>query len=256
MASLDQNRSKHPYYGKANSSPDSVMGEVISTAQLELNAALHKTDSNFGNRVDGAGKAIRLVDALNRMNELGVCDSVLDYGTGKGSLVRRLRSELPAKIQVEGYDPAMPDFASKPEAPSDILLCLDVLEHIEMRSIDAVLKDIHRLTRRFCYLVIDLQPAGKKLADGRNAHILLAPAEWWISRVAQLFACQASFPMMHEAGEPQKIVIAACHDPKLSPLMYGFLVKLKSFDCIMGGGVLDGMIKLQKKKSEKNMGLA
>ena len=93
----------------------------------------------------------------------------------------------------------MPEFASKPEAPADILLCLDVLEHIEMSSIDAVLRDIHSLTRQFCYLVIDLQPAVKQLADGRNAHILLAPPEWWISRVAQLFTCQANFPIMHEA---------------------------------------------------------
>ena len=71
------------------------MGDVISTAQRQLNAALHRTDNKFGNRVDGAGQATKLIGALNRMNELGVCDSVLDYGTGKGALVKRLRSELP-----------------------------------------------------------------------------------------------------------------------------------------------------------------
>ena len=125
-----------------------------------------------------------------------------------------------------------------------------------MRSIDAVLRDIHSLTRQFCYLVIDLQPAVKKLADGRNAHILLAPPEWWVSRVAQIFSCQASFPIMHEAGEPQKVVIAACHDPKILPSMYGFLVKLKPYEYTMSGGILDGMVKLQKKKSGKKLGQA
>ena len=229
------------------------MGDVISTAQRQLNAALHRTDNNFGNRVDGAGQATKLIGALNRMNELGVCDSVLDYGTGKGALVKRLRSELPAKVQIDGYDPAMPEFASKPEAPADILLCLDVLEHIEMSSIDAVLRDIHNLTRQFCYLVIDLQPAVKQLADGRNAHILLAPPEWWISRVAQLFSCQANFPIMHEAGEAQKIVIAACHSSKALPFMYSFLMKLKSYEFAMSGGILDGMVKLQQKNQRKDL---
>ena len=41
------------------------------------------------------------------MHEAGLCTSVLDYGTGKGLLVERLRRELPESINVEGYDPAV-----------------------------------------------------------------------------------------------------------------------------------------------------
>ena len=227
------------------------MGEVISTAQRSLNAALHEADNKFGNRDDGAGLATNLHEALTRMNELGICRSVLDYGTGKGALVRKLRANMPKKVTVEGYDPAITEFSTKPTKPSDVLLCLDVLEHIEMKSIDAVLRDIHALTNQFCYLVIDLQPAVKKLADGRNAHILLAPPEWWIGRVAQLFDCQASFPVMHAAGEPQKLVIAACKNPRILPFMYGFITKLKLFDFKMNGGILDGMLKLQKQKANQ-----
>lgn len=223
------------------------MAEVISNAQRQLNAALHQQDDNYGNRANGAGLATRLPAALRRMHELGLCNSVLDYGTGKGALVQRLRAELPATVQVHGYDPAISAYAAKPHGSVDILTCLDVLEHIEMSSIDAVLRDIHALTREFCYLVIDLQPAVKNLADGRNAHILLAPPEWWISRVAQLFPCQASFPVMHSAGVPQKLVIAACHRPQVLPLLYGFLIKLKLFDFAMSGGILEGMAKLQKQ---------
>jgi len=99
-----------------------------------------------------------------------------------------------------------------------------------------VLQDIRSLTRHFCYLVIDLQPAVKRLPDGRNAHILLAPPEWWVARVAQLFPCQASFPVMHIRGIPQKLVIAATANPKILPLMYGFLIKMKIFDMAMSGG--------------------
>ena len=61
-----------------------------------------------------------------------------------------------------------------------------------MQSIDAVL-DVANLTKNFCYLVIDLQPTVKTLPDGRNAHILLAPCDWWITRVSQIFPCISAF---------------------------------------------------------------
>ena len=111
---------------------------------------------------------------------------------------------------------------------------------VEMESIESVLKDIKSLTSKFCYLVIDLQPAVKRLADGRNAHILLAPCEWWITRVAQLFPCIASFPVMHSSGKPQKLVIAATEHRMHLPSMYGFLIKMKLFDFNMTGGPLGG----------------
>jgi hypothetical protein len=225
-----------------------ALAQVISDEQRALNKALHAQSDQFGNRADGAGLAGNLPAALKRMHELGVCRSVLDYGTGKGKLVGRLRQELPAGITVNGYDPAVEAWEKKPNKPSDILTCLDVLEHIEMDSIDAVLRDIKALTRHFCYLVIDLQPAVKTLADGRNAHILLAPPEWWVGRIAQLFPCQASFPVMHARGLPQKLVIAATEHPQLLPLMYGFLIKMKLFDFAMSGGPLGGGKKVKVAK--------
>jgi len=220
------------------------MANVITDQQRQLNAALHSSNDQFGNRADGGGLARHLPSTLARLHELGVCQSVLDYGTGKGALVQRLRAELPKAILVEGYDPAVATYATPPTQPADVLTCLDVLEHIEMRNLDAVLREIHQLTRHFCYLVIDLQPAQKTLADGRNAHILLAPPEWWVSRISQLFACQASFPVYHRAGVAQKVVIAACHKPEMLPMLYSFLIKLKIFNTRMSGGILERMARV------------
>ena len=219
------------------------MAEVISKQQRQLNAALHQHNNTFGNRADAAGLASKLPEALSRMHELGICTSMLDYGTGKGKLVQRLRAELPPTISVQGYDPAVAEFVQRPSEPVDILTCLDVLEHIEMASIDAVLREIHALTRQFCYLVIDLQPAVKTLADGRNAHILLAPPEWWTTRLAQLFPCITAFPVYHESGLAQKLVIGAAHKPETLTLMYAFLIKLNVFGLRMQQGVLGGMVK-------------
>lgn len=212
------------------------MAKVISEEQRALNRSLHHENQSFGDRADAAGLAAQLTPALLRMHEQGICNSVLDYGTGKGRLVKRLRRELPPEIEVMGYDPALEQWDQKPSSPVDVLMCLDVLEHVEMRCIDAVLKDIHQLTKHFCYVVIDLQPAVKTLADGRNAHILLAPPEWWITRISQLFPCIAAFPILHKCGVDQKIVIAASNRREVLPLMYGFLVKMKLFNIVMTGG--------------------
>ena len=103
----------------------------ISDEQLAFNQALHQSNPSFGNRDQAAGMAATLPLALYRTHELGFCSSVLDYGTGKGLLVDRLRAELPPSIRVDGYDPAIQKWSQKPSVVPDILLCLDVLEHIE-----------------------------------------------------------------------------------------------------------------------------
>ena len=181
------------------------MAGPISKQQVALNRSLHQSDPSFGSRKNASGFRGNQPAC---MHEHGVCSSVLDYGTGKGLLVDRLLSELPASIQVTGYDPAVERWSCKPQEPHDIVTCLDVLEHVEIDSIDETINDIKSMTKLFCYEVIDLQPAVKKLADGRNAHVLLAPSEWWVSRFSQTFSSITSFPVKHKCGTNQKVVIA------------------------------------------------
>ena len=214
------------------------MAGPISKQQVALNRSLHQSDPSFGSRKNASGFARRLPLALLRMHEHGVCSSVLDYGTGKGLLVDRLRSELPASIQVTGYDPAVERWSCKPQEPHDIVTCLDVLEHVEIDSIDETINDIKSMTKLFCYVVIDLQPAVKKLADGRNAHVLLAPSEWWVSRFSQTFSSITSFPVKHKCGTNQKVVIACAQKPEYLPVMYNFLNKINVYTLTMSGGTL------------------
>ena len=47
-----------------------------------------------------------------------------------------------------------------------------------MSSIDAVLQDIHSLTKLFCYLVIDLQPLQKTKGWQECSYIVLLQ-KWW-----------------------------------------------------------------------------
>ena len=210
---------------------------TISDQQLALNKELHQVNPAFGNRNQASGMAAQLPLAVQRMHEMGLCSSVLDYGTGKGLLVERLRLELPENMSIDGYDPAVKKWSSKPNSPYDILLCLDVLEHVEGNTINSVIEDISSMTRHFCYIVIDLQPAVKKLSNGRNAHILLAPVDWWVSRFSQTFPCLTTFTLPHENGWIQKLAIVASHDPKCLPYINTFLNKLNVYDLCFKGGI-------------------
>ena len=115
--------------------------------------------------------------------------SFLDYGCGKGGLLRLLRSDdCFANVCFQGYDPAVEEFSKRPESLFDIVTCIDVLEHISRAEISRVLSDIDSLVKGFVFFAIDLAPAGKSLEDQRNAHILLAPPDWWSQQICSQFS--------------------------------------------------------------------
>ena len=93
------------------------MADVISDQQLDLNRSLHANNTVFGSRPDAGGLTARLHKAIMKMHESGICSSVVDYGTGKGSLVSRLCEQLPNSISVQGYDPAVKKYKNKPSNP-------------------------------------------------------------------------------------------------------------------------------------------
>jgi 2-polyprenyl-3-methyl-5-hydroxy-6-metoxy-1,4-benzoquinol methylase len=67
--------------------------------------------------------------------------------------------------------------------PSDVVVCTDVLEHIEPEKLDAVLDHILRLTGYFAHLVISTRPANAVLPDGRNAHLIVETPDWWLEKI-------------------------------------------------------------------------
>jgi predicted SAM-dependent methyltransferase len=88
-------------------------------------------------------------------------------------------------MEVRYYDPAVHGRDEEPE-PADLISCIDVLEHIEPEKLRAVLDHIHSLMERVGYFVIALRPAEKRLPDGRNAHLIIDNAHWWLDRLREL----------------------------------------------------------------------
>lgn len=104
--------------------------------------------------------------------------SVLDYGCGQGRLLVELAALLSSEVSVQGYDPAVTAFTAEPD-PADLVVCTDVLEHVEPAHLKAVCGHLARLTRHALFTVIATRPATKWLSDGRNAHLIVKPASWW-----------------------------------------------------------------------------
>lgn len=110
--------------------------------------------------------------------------SLIDYGCGQSALIDRL--DLGYPIELYRYDPAIPAFANKPKVKADLLINIDVLEHIEERDLDDVLADMRAMCHE-ALIIVDTAPAVGQLADGRNLHVTLKPHAWWREKIAQHF---------------------------------------------------------------------
>jgi len=145
---------------------------LISDEYQALIQKMHRS-TNWG---DGSHR--RAAELALLIRSLGYPRKVLDYGCGKGTLGPALKHVLPY-LEVSEYDPGIPGKDTPPAGKHDLVISTDVLEHIEPECVDDVLANIAAVTGRYFYATIGLELAKHILPDGRNAHILIRPMEWW-----------------------------------------------------------------------------
>lgn len=115
---------------------------------------------------------------------------VLDYGCGRHTnLLKSLQGRVKHPIKYQGYDPGWPPYADPP-IPADFVCCIDVLEHIEPELLDNVLDHLCSLTEACAFMTVHTGPAGKLLPDGRNAHLIQQPMEWWLPKFSERWELQ------------------------------------------------------------------
>lgn len=126
--------------------------------------------------------SLQFGDIISALIDQTKADSILDYGCG--SMRNLLRVLNPDRdVRYIGYDPAISNFSIK--EPCDLVVSIDVLEHIEPDLLDNVLDDLMMLTSRWAFFTIHTGPAVKVLSDGRNAHLIQKPASWWLPKLMQ-----------------------------------------------------------------------
>jgi len=146
---------------------------LISNSYVQLNKQLHRDRPGYGT---GGSRWADTIKGL--VDQFG--GSVLDYGCGKGAL----RAALP--FPIGEYDPAVPGKDGVP-LPANIVVCTDVLEHIEPENLRSVLRHIAELTGTVAFLNISTRRANKYLNDGRNAHLIVNDSRWWRASLSEFF---------------------------------------------------------------------
>jgi hypothetical protein len=147
---------------------------LLSEGYRAEQARLHSF-GNYGTASLGYGPMV------SQIVEKSGAKTLLDYGCGS---MRNLAKVLDCDVVYEGYDPAVPAFAADPDA-ADLVVCIDVLEHIEPDCLNAVLDHIKAKSLAHVFLTIHTGPAVKTLSDGRNAHLIQQPPSWWLPKLMQ-----------------------------------------------------------------------
>lgn len=150
---------------------------LITDDYRAQNAELHVTNKKYG--VSGAQWTDYVTELIGEEGFV----SVLDYGAGKGTLATALALR---GITVREYDPAIPGKDAAPE-PAELVICTDVLEHVQPECLDDVLADLARVTQKKLLFDIALVASIKTLPDGSNPHKLIEKPDWWKERIARYF---------------------------------------------------------------------
>lgn len=151
--------------------------ERISAEYLKTQQALHADPRGYG------GKGDKWADGVERLVHRFKAGSVLDYGCGQGRLMAALKMRPSMSfVRLAEYDPAIEGKNGYVEF-ADLVVCTDVLEHIEPNRLDVVLEHLKTLARKAVFVVIATRPSNKTLFDGRNAHLIVEQADWWQRRV-------------------------------------------------------------------------
>ena len=147
---------------------------LITDHYRQLNIDKHAASSSYG--TVGHVYSNEIVDLTRKLETT----DILDYGCGKSTLANSL------PFQIKQYDPCIAKYQADPE-PADIVVCTDVMEHIEPECLDDVLAHIKSKTKKIFYCSINTIPAAKHLADGRNAHLICENMGFWATKLEQHF---------------------------------------------------------------------
>lgn len=199
---------------------------------IEASRALHRENSSYGKASEYSKKGsmkygLTIPAAISAANKIQPIHHILDHGCGKGGLVSVLNEDSSVSGKAYGFDPGIDEFAHNPRNSYDLVTSIDVLEHIGREHITSTIAEIKDMNTGFFFFCIDLLPASKKTYDGRNAHFLIAPADWWIQQIKYHFKIVTAIEvgqMPDKTPYPIHLFGCATNSMKNFPAMSEFLL--------------------------------
>ena len=142
---------------------------------------VHENTTTMSGRTTVKNKHI-IKEVIDRVNPV----NVLDFGCGKGWQYTRQNVHeywgIPMPTLYDPYVAKYNKMAGYRSKYFDMVLCVDVMEHILPNEVDNVLHSVFFLGN-FVYFHIDTKPAIKTFSCGTNFHTSLHDEDWWINKL-------------------------------------------------------------------------
>lgn len=112
--------------------------------------------------------------------------TVIDYGCGKAEAweYHKLRQLFDIQ-EFLLFDPGVEKYATKPRKQTDLVICVDVMEHVPEHLVDEVIDDVCHYSKKAVFFGISTRSSNKILTDGSNAHPTVKPEKWWRDKFAK-----------------------------------------------------------------------
>jgi len=145
--------------------------------------------------------ALFIAEALSDYINENQYSEILDYGAGLG-LTKDLL-ELNHQAQYFPYDPAIPEFSTKP-SPKYLTLAINVFEYCELEFLPKIINDLRHLTKQSTFIAINTRPLGNITPT------IMQPNSWWIKQLCNAF----EFSYYRQVGNGMVIIA----DPIATPI--------------------------------------
>jgi len=113
----------------------------------------------------------KIIDDIN-------IETLLDFGCGKPILYNP-NPYNKKNLDIYLYDPFNSKYKKLPTKKYDLIVCTDVMEHVQKENIKNVLTKMNSYVVKVIYFAICTRPAHKNLPDGQNAHITILNENEW-----------------------------------------------------------------------------
>ena len=162
-------------------------------ALIEEYKHMHKDPGMFPGK--STSKYIHYIQYIIKDNK---CKSLLDYGCGKAELYKE-NHELGKKItskpidkfwnikELTCYDPGVEKFSKIPEGTYDIVLAVDVMEHLPTQDLEWIIDNIMGYANKAVFINIACYEALKTFPNGKNLHISVHEPDWWIELIDKIW---------------------------------------------------------------------
>lgn len=156
-----------------------ISNKLGSDEYQKIQRKLHDSDENYGRA------CVYVADKVAALIKYNKISTLTDYGAGKKRLIVELKKYGISNLEYRPFDISYPEYGAPKK--SEMVVCIDVLEHVEPIYLTAVLHDLALTCEKVIYISIHTKLAKKVLADGRNAHLTIESPSWWYKKLSEYF---------------------------------------------------------------------